>query len=171
MNFKIDQISKDSILQLQKISKQTFIETYSSANTNENMMRYVEEEFSLDKLEAEVEDKNSKFYFAKLGSQVVGYLKVNIGDAQTEKIKANTLEIQRIYVLKQYQVKGIGKSLYEQAIKIAKENKVDFVWLGVWEENPKAIRFYEKLGFEAFDKHVFKLGEDLQTDIMMKKLV
>ncbi len=80
----------------------------------------------------------------------------------------NYLEIERIYVLKEYHGKKVGQLLYENAIKIAKSKNAEYVWLGVWEKNPRAIRFYEKNGFVAFDKHIFKLGNDKQTDIMMK---
>ena len=61
--------------------------------------------------------------------------------------------------------------LYEKAIEIANQRNADYVWLGVWEENPRAISFYLKNGFVAFDKHIFKLGDDEQTDIMMKLLL
>lgn len=58
--------------------------------------------------------------------------------------------------------------MYEKAISIALQKNAEYIWLGVWEENPRAIRFYEKNGFLEFDKHIFKLGDDEQTDIMMK---
>lgn len=78
------------------------------------------------------------------------------------------MEVGRIYVLKEFHRKKAGQMLYEKAIKIAKEKNVDYVWLSVWEENSRAIRFYEKNGFVAFDKHILKLGNEEQTDIMMK---
>jgi ribosomal protein S18 acetylase RimI-like enzyme len=78
------------------------------------------------------------------------------------------LEIERIYVLKDFYGKKVGQLLYEKAIELAKQVKSDYVWLGVWEENQRAISFYKKNGFEEFDKHIFKLGNDEQTDIMMK---
>lgn len=78
------------------------------------------------------------------------------------------MEIERIYVLKEFHGKKVGQILYEKAIELAKGIDADFIWLGVWEENPRAIRFYEKNGFSAFDKHIFQLGNDEQTDIMMK---
>jgi len=62
----------------------------------------------------------------------------------------------------------VGQVLYEKAIQLAKERKAPYVWLGVWEENPRAIQFYKKNGFVEFDKHLFVLGEDEQTDLMMK---
>ena len=80
----------------------------------------------------------------------------------------NAMEIERIYVLSSFHGKKVGQFLYEHAIQIARDKNVRFVWLGVWEENPRAIQFYKKNGFVEFDKHIFKLGDDLQTDIMMK---
>ena len=71
-------------------------------------------------------------------------------------------------MLKTYQGKGVGKLLYEKALYCARQKNADYVWLGVWEENHRAIRFYKKNGFAEFDKHNFKLGDDDQTDIMMK---
>jgi ribosomal protein S18 acetylase RimI-like enzyme len=100
--------------------------------------------------------------------EVVGYLKLNFGQSQTELKDSKALEIERIYVLKEFQGKNIGQLLYEKAIQIANQNNAEYVWLGVWEENEKAIKFYTKNGFVAFDKHIFKLGDDEQTDIMMK---
>lgn len=153
---------------LQEIGRQTFFETFADGNTPENMERYLAESFAEEKLAAELSDPNAQFYFAQIQSETVGYLKLNQGTSQTEAIAGNTVEIERIYVLKAYHGMGVGQFLYEQAIQIACEANVEYVWLGVWEENPRAIRFYEKNGFVAFDKHIFTLGEDAQTDILMK---
>lgn len=132
------------------------------------MKEYLESKFSNEKLKAELEDKSSEFYFAEIENDVIGYLKINFGHSQTEIKNENALEIERIYVLKEFHGKKVGQVLYEKAIEIAKQKVVDYVWLGVWEENPRAIRFYEKNGFVEFDKHIFMLGDDKQTDIMMK---
>ena len=154
--------------ELQKIGKLTFNETFSSENSEENMKEYLENGFSTEKLKTELADKDSEIYFAELDGKVIGYLKVNFGQTQTEIQDENTLEIERIYVLKEFHGKKVGQILSEKAIEISEQKQVAYVWLGVWEENPRAIRFYEKNGFVAFDKHIFKLGQDEQTDIMMK---
>ena len=99
---------------------------------------------------------------------VVGYLKINFGASQTELKDNEALEIERIYVLQAFHGKKLGQALYEKAISIAKEMKVKYVWLGVWEQNHRALQFYKKNGFVPFDTHIFKLGNDEQTDIMMK---
>ena len=157
------------VLTLQSIGRQTFFETFAESNTEENMAKYLEEGFSAEKLSAELSQPESAFYFAVENDQVIGYLKINRGASQTEQQSNKALEIERIYVLKAYHGKNIGQLLYEKAMQLAQQQQVEYVWLGVWEENPRAIRFYEKNGFVAFDKHIFKLGEDEQTDILMKR--
>lgn len=167
-SIEIKRVILNNIVQLQKIGKQTFFETFSSGNTKENMTKYLEEGFSVEKLTAELKNENSELYFAMLANKVIGYLKLNFGRSQTELKDNKALEIERIYVLKEFHGKSVGQVLYEKAISIAKQKNADYVWLGVWEENPRAINFYKKNGFVEFDKHIFKLGEDEQTDIMMK---
>ncbi len=154
--------------QLQLIGKQTFAETFADTNTEENMQKYLEESFLTTKLLSELTNPNSEFYFALLHKKVIGYLKINFGEAQTEIKDSNALEIERIYVLKEFQGKKVGQLLYETALNRAKQINVDSLWLGVWEKNSKAINFYKKNGFVEFDKHIFQLGDDAQTDIMMK---
>jgi ribosomal protein S18 acetylase RimI-like enzyme len=102
------------------------------------------------------------------GDEVIGYLKLNFGQSQTELKDRKAVEIERIYVLKTFHGKHVGQQLYDKAIEIARQKAAEYVWLGVWEENPRAIQFYRKNGFVEFDKHIFKVGDDLQTDIMMK---
>lgn len=164
----IVKIGINDIVELQKVGRQTFQETFAESNSEENMNSYLEEGFSLEKLTQELNNENSEFYFVKTDNKIVGYLKVNFGDAQTELIDNKGFEIERIYILKEYHGKKVGQLLYDKAIEIAKGKEVDFVWLGVWEHNNRAIRFYEKNGFIPFDKHVFKVGDDEQIDIMMK---
>ncbi|KQB42882.1 Acetyltransferase [Flavobacterium daejeonense] len=164
----IVKIGINDIVELQKVGKQTFQETFAESNSEENMNSYLEEGFSLEKLTQELNNENSEFYFVKTDNEIIGYLKVNFRDAQTELIDDKGFEIERIYVLKEYHGKKVGQLLYDKAIEIAKGKEVDFVWLGVWEHNNRAIRFYEKNGFIPFDKHVFKVGDDEQIDIMMK---
>lgn len=161
----------EDVNSLQKIGRQTFYETFAQVNTEENMRKYLDEGFSTERLYKELNDPLAEIYFAKINEDVIGYLKVNTGSSQTELQGNNALEIERIYVLKDFLGKKAGQLLYEKAMEIALLKNYDFVWLGVWEENPRAIRFYEKNGFKAFDKHVFKLGDDEQTDIMMKRAV
>lgn len=164
----IQEVTLNDIEQLQKIGRETFSETFSSSNTEKNIEKYLAEGFSNEKLTNELNNENSEFYFALSENNIIGYLKINFGASQTELKDEKALEIERIYVLKEFHGKKVGQILYEKAIEIAKQKNSDYVWLGVWEENPRAISFYKKNGFIEFDKHIFKLGDDEQTDIMMK---
>lgn len=133
------------------------------------MRKYLDEGFSSKRLYDELQNSESQFYFAIVGEEAVGYLKLNTGRAQTELKEDEGIEIERIYVLEAYHGMKVGQALFEKAMEIATARHSAYVWLGVWEENSKAIRFYEKNGFVAFDKHIFKLGNEEQTDIMMKR--
>lgn len=170
-NLQIKKVAKNDIWQLQQICSQTFAETFSAMNSEEDMQKYLADSFSDEKLRTELRDENSAYYFALVNEKVAGYLKVNFGQSQNELKNENALEIERIYVLKAFQGKRVGQVLFEKAIEMAEQKEVDFVWLGVWEHNAKAIRFYRKNGFEVFDKHVFMLGHDKQTDLMMKRQI
>lgn len=167
-NIITKRITLDDLVKLQKIGRKTFEETFAESNSEENMKNYLEEGFSKEKLTAELNNENCEFYFAILKDEVIGYLKVNFGESQTELKDSKALEIERIYVSKEFHGKSVGQILYDKAIEIANQKGSEYVWLGVWEENPRAISFYKKNGFVEFDKHIFKLGNDEQTDIMMK---
>lgn len=164
----IKKVTLANIDQLQKLSKQTFFESFSSGNTEENIQKYLDEAFSVSRLTEELNDNNVVFYFAIHEDKEIGYLKLNFGPSQTELQGDRAVEIERIYVLNAFQGKSVGQLLFDKAIEIARQKGADYVWLGVWEENLKAINFYKKNGFVVFDKHIFKLGNDEQTDLMMK---
>ena len=153
---------------LQKISIQTFSETFYDMNSAEDMQKYLSENLSENQLKSELENPDSQFFFVEYEQVVLGYLKLNLGKAQTEDLGDSSIEIERIYVLKEFLDLKIGQLLFNKAVEIAKERNAEFIWLGVWEENKRAIRFYEKNGFEIFGKHNFVLGNDVQTDLLMK---
>ena len=167
-NIEIQLVNSKETEELRKISIQTFTETFANQNTENDMQKYVSEKLSLGQLSKELNSENSTFYFLKYNEQVIGYLKLNIKDAQTEAQGNDCIEIERIYIKKEYQGKDFGKLLMQKAIEIAKRFQYTCIWLAVWEHNTKAINFYKKLGFIEFDKHSFQLGDDLQLDIMMK---
>lgn len=167
----IKQATINDLSTLQRIGRQTFAETFSSSNSEENMAKYLKEGFSAEKLVKELNSEGSQFYFALLNNDVIGYLKLNTGHSQTELRDDKAVEIERIYVLSAYHGRRVGQLLYDKAVEVAERSGAKYVWLGVWEENQRAIRFYEKNGFVAFDKHLFKLGEEEQTDLMMKKVL
>jgi diamine N-acetyltransferase len=167
----ITQATQKDIATLQQIGKETFSETFGMHNTEANMKKYLEEKFSRERIQEEVNNSNSLFFIVREEKDPIGYLKLNTGNAQTELQDEAALEIERIYVKSSHHGKKVGQLLYEKALEITKSKNKEYVWLAVWEKNPRAISFYMKNGFIEFDKHIFKLGDEEQTDIMMKKII
>jgi ribosomal protein S18 acetylase RimI-like enzyme len=165
----IQKASISDLSDLQSISQETFRETFAAHNTAEDMDQYLAAVFNTAQLTKEINHSESNFYLAILNNKLIGYLKVNFGNAQTEIKDQWAMEMERIYILKAYSGRSIGTLLLRKALSLAKEEKLRYIWLGVWEHNLRAIRFYENHGFVPFDKHIFKLGSDLQTDILMKR--
>lgn len=167
----IKRITVADLEALQKISRQTFFETFAVSNSEADMLNYLEQGFSDEKLLGELQNPNSEFWLASQAGQDLGYLKINKADAQTEVQLGHVMEIERIYVLKEYIGAGVGKLLLAFAIESAKQDAMTYIWLGVWEKNERAIQFYKKNGFVEFGKHDFVLGSDTQTDILMKLIL
>jgi diamine N-acetyltransferase len=165
---KIKKATLSDIDHLKVIAKQTFFETFADYNAADDMQKYLDDNFNLEKLTSELINQYSEFYFALFDHKVVGYLKINFSDAQTELKDKDSIEIERIYVLEAFQGKKVGQLLFNAALNIARQKEVNDMWLGVWEKNVKAINFYKKNDFVEFDKHIFKLGNDEQTDLMMR---
>src|SRR6187402_3009902 len=130
---KIKRANLEDLIAIQNVGITTFTETFSDINTPENMEEYLQENFNTAQLTLEINNPDSPFYIAFWNTEPVGYLKLNLGNAQTETIKDETIEIQRIYVLKAFHGKKIGQLLLDQAVKAAKEYQVEYIWLGVWE--------------------------------------
>ncbi|WP_409369145.1 GNAT family N-acetyltransferase [Lysinibacillus sp. 38-6] len=172
MTVTITKCHMENVQVLQEISIETFHDTFSNQNSPDNMKAYMDRAFTIKQLESELANRSSQFYFISVDKEVAGYLKVNVGDAQSEIMGNGFLEIERIYIRNKFQKKGLGKCLIDQAIEIAREQNKDNIWLGVWEKNDNAIRFYEKLGFVQTGVHSFYMGDEEQVDIIMtKKLI
>ena len=154
---------------LQKIGYETFDDTFRVWNKPENIDHYLAEAFNSDKLFTELSNPDSHFFFLFVEDDLAGYIKVNVAPAQSDLNDPESLEIERIYVRKSYKGKGLGTRLMDYALRFAVEMGKRYAWLGVWDQNSDAIAFYQKMGFSEVGRHPFLLGDDLQTDLIMKK--
>ncbi|MEV9641384.1 GNAT family N-acetyltransferase [Mammaliicoccus sciuri] len=171
MSVVINECTIEDIHTLQEISYNTFHETFSHMNSEKNMKTYLEKAFNTKRLEKEVLTPFSKFYFLYWDEKLAGYLKINVNEAQTEEMGKEALEIERIYINKEFQKKGLGKFLLNKGIELAKDQGKKNVWLGVWENNLGAIQFYQKMGFVKTGAHSFYMGDEQQTDFIMMKTI
>lgn len=153
------------------LSRQTFYDTFAAANTAENMDKFMNESFSREKLMGEVGAAGNIFLLALDANEPQGYARLRETDSPLLMENGAALEIARIYAVQKSIGKGVGRALMQYCIEIARQKSARVIWLGVWEKNEKAIAFYTKWGFEKFGEHVFMLGDDPQTDWLMKKVL
>ena len=154
---------------LRTLAVETFWTAFGHLNTPENMEIYCAKTFGAEALRRQLETPGTSFWFLYADGELAGYVKLNTDDAQTEDIGKSALEIERIYVAAAYQGQGLGGYLIEQAVETARVMGKDSIWLGVWEHNTRAIRFYGAHGFRQCGAHAFFLGDDRQTDIIMRR--
>ncbi|MFH6602995.1 GNAT family N-acetyltransferase [Maribacter algicola] len=168
MQLRLEQCSHESLSDLVKISRKTFVEAFEKDNKPEDFNNYVNRAFDRENLKKQLSNKDSYFYFVYLDWSQVGYFKLNLKQAQTDLKRPESIELERIYVLKEFQNRKIGRWILQEAIKIAQEMQKEFLWLGVWEKNERAISFYEKNGFSKFGMHPYYIGSDKQMDWLMR---
>lgn len=148
----------------------TFSETFSAQNTELNMRLYLEQHFNIRRVTEEIRDPNTTFLLACDQDKIAGYAKIRATAENPEGLHAlHAMEIERIYAMKEYIGRRVGKALMEACLRHGSDNGHDMVWLGVWEHNPRAIQFYRKWSFEKFGQHTFMLGDDPQIDFLLKK--
>ena len=168
LDLNIRRVRRDEMERLRDISVTTFTDTYAQHNTPENMSSYMAKSFDPTRLRAELAADDTHYYFAERDAEVLGYLKLNFRSAQTNSSLQQSCEIERIYVVRKYQGQKIGKLLFDHAMRRAQNAKLTWLWLGVWDQNTKAIGFYKNMGFEVFASHDFTLGTEEQTDYLMR---
>jgi len=152
-----------------RLSRQTFIETYYLQNTQENMDIFLHQYFNDGAIKGELQNPHYRFLLVVENDQPIAYAKLHCQPAASADTPANSLEICRIYNVKEAIGKGVGSFLMNACIKEALLLGKTCVWLGVWEKNKRAYLFYKKHGFQQFGQHVFMLGNDAQTDWLMKR--
>ena len=169
MNISIRKCTIQDLDILLEYAAETFYQTFAHLNTAEDMERYIESAFNEDKLRCELENPDSSFFFLFADGCLAGYMKLNEAPSQTDINDSESLEIERIYISRDFQSRGLGRYLMQQAVFVASERGKKYIWLGVWEKNEKAICFYKKNGFSIISTHSFFLGEDEQTDYIMRR--
>lgn len=164
----IKQLTKNDLVTLRDLSIRTYSDTFAQYNDPQDLEDYLISAYNVKKLSIEIDNLASEFYFIYVKEQLAGYIKLNIGTAQTEPVNKNGLEIERIYVERDFKGQGLGKKLYAKALERAKQLGKTSIWLGVWEYNLPALQFYKSLGFTRVGEHSFFMGKDEQLDFLME---
>ena len=143
LQFKVA-CSSDAVV-LSRLGRKTFVDTYGEDNTAANMAKYLKSSFSKKSITEQLEDQRNFFLMVKIDGKAVGYAKLRENNQPFHNKKVNAVELERIYVLKTHQGNGIGKTLLDKCMAFARLRNYPVMWLGVWEKNHKALKFYERL--------------------------
>ena len=162
--------TKDAEL-IADMSRQTFYDSFAQENTKEDMDKFMNEQFTKEALMKEVGAERNIFLLAYEGDKPIGYVRMRENNIPPELGIDRAIEVARIYAVQTAIGKGVGSVLMQKCIDIAREKNHHTIWLGVWERNRRAIDFYTRWGFEKFADHDFILGNDVQKDWLMKKVL
>lgn len=154
---------------LAELGARTFTDTFAETNNPRDMAAYLATAFNTPKQLTELNDPASTFLIAEIGTKPVGYAQLYAGKPESVIAGPNPIELVRLYVYQEWLGRGVGEALMRACIDTALAAGFETIWLGVWEHNPRAQSFYRKWSFHAVGQHVFQLGSDAQTDILMER--
>ncbi len=168
MNFQISLAILEDAVAIRQFAEKTFRDTYTEYNTPENMEHHVAKNFALEQIYKDLQTIDSQYFIVKYEAEIIGFAKL-IKDHSTEGLAGRkVVEIERFYVDKTFHGQQLGRKLMGCCVNWSAENNFEVIWLGVWEKNENAMKFYQKMGFEFLGKHTFVLGTEVQTDFTMK---
>ena len=170
-SIEIRQASVEDAKVLTDLAYTTFWDAFAHhpKNAPDDLHHYMRQAFNIDQITVELGDDKSIFLIAEMDGEPAGYAKIIIDAIEPGIAAERPAELNRLYSHQQFLGKGIGQALMDASFERARNENRDVMWLGVWEYNPRAQRFYEKNGFRVVGSHVFQLGEDAQTDILMQR--
>jgi ribosomal protein S18 acetylase RimI-like enzyme len=168
---KIRPASVDDAKLLTDLAYTTFWDAFAHhpKNAPDDLAHYMRQAFTIEQITEELADPKSQFLIAEIDGEPAGYAKLIFDTTEPEVIAEWPVELSRLYSHQKFLGQGVGQALMDACFDRAKETGRDVMWLGVWEYNPRAQRFYEKNGFRFVGKHTFLLGSDPQTDLLMQK--
>lgn len=156
---------------LRALAIRVFTITFEKSNNPDDFKAFMNEAYSEAQMKREFTEPGAVYLVAEDGGHFAGYARVRENNEVDNYLGTNHLELQRLYADIPWQGKGVANALMDACEKIARDRGKSWIWLGVWEHNPKAIHYYQKHGYERFSEHTFMLGNDKQTDLLMKKAV
>lgn len=161
----------NDIDELAALAYKTFWDAFHDhpKNAPEDLAIYMKKAFSREQIASEISDKGNIFFLAEKASELAGYAKLALGASEAGITALRPAELSRLYSHQKFLGHGVGQMLLEACIAHARQAGCDVMWLGVWEFNPRAQRFYQKNGFRIVGSHIFQLGSDPQTDLLMQR--
>jgi ribosomal protein S18 acetylase RimI-like enzyme len=161
-------IPEDAAL-LADLGARTFRETFEHICSPQDLELFLGDTYGEAKQRAELADPARPAWVLELDGRPAGFLQLRLGHREPCVQGERPVELQRIYVLRSVQAGGLGAALMRTALDQARSWAADVLWLGVWENNEKALAFYARWGFHEVGEHVFKIGDQVDRDLILAK--
>ena len=153
---------------LAALARQTFLDTFAATNDPGDMALHLERAYGVAQQAAELADPHIVTLFVEVDGKAIGYAQVREGKVPDCVAGDRPIELWRFYVLRQWHGQGIAQALMERVRAEAAAHGAATLWLGVWDQNPRARAFYRKCGLVDAGEHVFLFGTDPQRDLVME---
>jgi len=163
----IRRANESDAIALAQMAEDSFRDTFASENSPSDMELHCKNNFSPEIQQQEILDQNMATLLAENNGQLVGYVQIRLLSHSDIISAVHPTELYRLYVSSEWHGRGLADKLMAEVFAIAAKTQSDCIWLGVWEYNPRAIAYYTKHDFDIVGEHQFKLGNDLQRDIIM----
>jgi len=170
-NLIIRRAKADDAPLLAELGARTFYETFAPDNSDADMTDYLSSAFSEAQQATELADHGSIFHIAEVDDVAVGYALLRCGSVPDSVTDDQPIELVRLYVSREHLGCGVGAGLMQICLSEASQLGYRILWLGVWENNHRAQAFYRKWEFRVVGTHIFQLGGDAQTDLLMERPV
>ncbi|HVF29557.1 MAG TPA: GNAT family N-acetyltransferase [Pyrinomonadaceae bacterium] len=173
MTLSLRRATVDDAKVLTDLAYTTFWDAFAHhpKNAPDDLNHYMRQAFNVEQISSELDDATNIFLIAEMDGEAAGYSKLILGNIEPGITAERPVELQRLYTHQRHLGQGVGQRLMDACFEKAREEDRDVMWLGVWEYNPRAQRFYEKNGFRVVGSHVFQLGDDSQTDLLMQRSI
>ena len=149
------------------LAERTFRDTFGPRNSPENMDSHSAKVFGPEIQLREIGEHGLVTTIAEADRRMIGFSQLRLSHAHASVAAKRPAELARLYVVAEWQGRGVARELMQDALDTAEREGCDWLWLGVWEHNPKAMTFYRKFGFDIVGTHAYMLGQDRQRDLVM----
>jgi diamine N-acetyltransferase len=166
---RIRKAKSEEVPAVRELAIEVYSDTFADQNTPANLKAFYDETYTIEKFKTEFQEAGSALYLALDDLKIVGFLRLRKNREVEKELGPNTIELHRMYIHRQYHGTSASRLLMKKAIGYAVEKKFEWIWLGVWEKNFRAQKFYSKWNFDRFGEHVFQMGDDPQTDWLLKR--
>ncbi|MFT6877139.1 MAG: ribosomal protein S18 acetylase RimI-like enzyme [Granulosicoccus sp.] len=157
----------DDAESLAGLAERTFRETFAAENSQTNMNLHCATYYSAEIQRQEILDPNLVTILADEAGDLVAFAQIRLLSLKACVSAERPSELNRLYVSSEWHGRGLAQTVMAEVLAIVKQGGADCIWLGVWEQNPKAIAFYYKYGFKVVGDHVFPVGTDPQRDLVL----